>query len=710
MDENDKKDESLINKEKLIENEDSKKTDGENQDNKIQKKDSGPIEDNAPKQQDKEKEEKEIENLYEKFDKERFKVKKKIREISEYLIEKGEELYYLQQNLTNKKQKWTETIYKRCCCCECSKCSCCHCYCCCYKQKFKKYKEKLNNIVDEMIEKETKLEKIPMKLSNENIRNTFWIQHKNFKNFCFFISIEKLKYFCSALCFYFLTIFHFVALSEVHGILLVLFKEIERSLKQYIFKHYDFDKNSEGEEIIKDFYYYLTESNYHDSSQINFNYLSSMFTILVIKKFNTYYNIVFVYLISIVVVTIFSSILLSYDYKSKEQLKENDNYTVWKFIFGFIVPYVIIYTSAGFISLLPNKILDEIYSNKKLSGNLNKLIYINFCIGISVVIKNYINKFWIHSNVSSIYYILLIEILIFAGASSIYLLYLFLLLFITKRKVKKRSNSFSFQRSISLPDVKESDDRSYTFIRSINIDNSIEDFNLDKKKLNPTIKINQTENNENYSIYYLGGYFFIKTNSIYSFITIKGFGNYILSVFKSKKLWLILFLNLCSRIQKLKFKTEYKSKIENIHLLFFNFIFSILFIVVLDSIYLIYITLKKQKFKNQSIENFIMVCLCISFSYVMILSIIFYITDSEPISLYISIVITGSLNYLLNFYYSTQSAEYISLSGIISLSQILFRLIEFSFEPFEKDNDYFWQISFSIAGIISAIIYIKINK
>ena len=560
-----------------------------------------------------------------------------------------------------------------------------------------------------MIEKEKKLEKIPMKFSKENITNTFWIPHQNFKNFCFFISYEKLKYFFSALCFYFLTIFHFLALSEVHGILLVLFKEIERTIKQLIFGHYDF-KNDKGEEIIKDFYYYLTESNYHDSSQINFNYLSSMFTILVIKKFNTYYNIVFVYLISIVFVTIFSSILLSYDYKNKKQLKDNENYSVWKCIFGFIVPYIFIYSFAGFISLLPNKILDEIYSNKKLSGNLNKLIYINFCIGISVVIKNYINKFWIHSNITSIYYILLIEILIFAGASSIYFLYLFLLLFITKKKIKKRSNSFSLFPSIALKEVKESNERSYTYIKRDSTFNIIEDFNQDEKKLNSTIKINQTENNKNYSIYYLGGYFFIETNSIYSFITIKGFGNYILSVFKSKKIWLILFLNLCSRIQKLKFKTEYKNKIENIHLLFFNFIFSVLFIGVLDFIYLIYIKSTKQKFKNQSIENFLMVYLCISFFYVLILSIIFYFTDSEPTSLYISIVITGSLNYLLNFYYSTQSAEYISLSGIISFSQIIFRLIEFCFEPFEKDNDYFWQISFSIAGIISAILYYKINK
>jgi hypothetical protein len=264
---------------------------------------------------------------------------------------------------------------------------------------------------------------------------------------------------------------------------------------------------------------------------------------------------------------------------------------------------------------------------------------------------------------------------------------------------------------MSLLPVKESRERAYTVDQSDITSKYSSNFDISNdKKLSSPKNNKQTTNNDNYSISYFGGYFFIRTNSIYSFITIKGLGNYILSIFKSAKIWLILCINLCSRIQKLKFKTEYKNKIKNIHALFFNFIFSVFFIIVLDLVYLIYINITNQKYKNQSIENFIMVCLCLSFLYVMILSIIYFFKDSEPISLYISIIITGSLNYLLNFYYSTQKAEYISLSGIISISQIIFRIIEFSLEPFEKDNDYFWQISFSFVGIILCIIYIRINK
>jgi hypothetical protein len=458
MDENEGKNEKLIDKkeennngsgenvsqlnteEKLVEkkDEDLIKKDTENKDIKIQKKNSGEIQLNT---------EEEIENLYKELNEKRLKVKEKIKEISEYLIVKGEELYYIEQEFTNKKQRWIKNIYKRCCCCECgnSCCKCCHCFCCCYKKKYIKYKEKINNKVEEIIEKEMKLEKIPIRLSNQNNNYISWIQYEKLKNFCFFISNEKLRYFCSSIGFYFLTIFHFIALSEVHGFLLALFKEIERTLKRYIMKYYDFDKNEKGEDIVKTFYYYLTESNYHDSSQINFNYLSSLFTLFVIKKFNSYYNIALVYLVSIIFVTIFSSILLSYNYYNEKDLKNDDkNYNVWKLIFGFMLPYSFIYIFAGFISLLPNKILDEIYSNEKLSGNLNKLIYINLCIGISVMIKNYINKFWIHLNATSVYYILFFEIIIFAGSSLIYLLYLFLLLFITKKKIKKEEIHFKF--------------------------------------------------------------------------------------------------------------------------------------------------------------------------------------------------------------------------------------------------------------------------
>ena len=87
------------------------------------------------------KEEKEIEDLFIEFNNEGLEVKKKIQEISEYLIEKSEELSYLNEEFTNKKKKWMKKIYKRCCCCKCNCCcECCHCYCCCFREKYKNNK------------------------------------------------------------------------------------------------------------------------------------------------------------------------------------------------------------------------------------------------------------------------------------------------------------------------------------------------------------------------------------------------------------------------------------------------------------------------------------------------------------------------------------------------------------------------------------------
>ena len=82
-------------------------------------------------------------------------------------------------------------------------------------------------------------------------------------------------------------------MSEIHGILLALFKEIERTVKRMVKGHYDFEENEENEDnIVKTFEYFLTSSNFHDSSQINFNYASSLFTLYLLKLINNKYSIV----------------------------------------------------------------------------------------------------------------------------------------------------------------------------------------------------------------------------------------------------------------------------------------------------------------------------------------------------------------------------------------------------------------------------------
>ena len=240
-------------------------------------------------------------------------------------------------------------------------------------------------------------------------------------------------------------------------------------------------------------------------------------------------------------------------------------------------------------------------------------------------------------------------------------------------------------------------------------------------------KNNNSDNNQN-SIDYIGGYLVIQTNMIKSFITFKGFWNYILSVLINPKIGLILCINLCSRIQKLKFKTEYKIRIEDEVWLFLNFLLSFLFYIILYSI--IYLIRYKKcpcnnnkgqneqdineediEKENKDYEKIIIIIFIIEFTFIFIISFIFvFIDDSEhlviDIIIYICIALTGSLNFFLYYYYSIQQEEFITLSGIISLSQLIFRLIEFIFEPFNSKLNYIWQIGSSYIGIFFGILYL----
>lgn len=174
-------------------------------------------------------------------------------------------------------------------------------------------------------------------------------------------------------------------------------KEIGRSIKCHIKDHYDFENN-----IIKDFHYFLTESNYHDSSQINFNYMTSLFSLFIIRLITNKYRIQIIYLISILVISFFSILLIFMEYLSKEKLQkvgdELENYGWLKIIFCFIIPYIIIYSFAGFISLLPNKFLEEYLRKKGITDIQYKLLnygLINLVIGLSLTLKNFFNYYWI---------------------------------------------------------------------------------------------------------------------------------------------------------------------------------------------------------------------------------------------------------------------------------------------------------------------------
>ena len=701
-------------------------------------------------------------------------LRKKVIEISELINDQNKNLCSLRKDFENAKLMWKEKYYERCCCCSWEWCEfnwCCDCfqkcwhYYCCLKDQTKDHKMKIRIKEKEIKRRLKQIENLEEYLSlSEDKKKTS----------------NKISYWF-LLIFCIISIIHFVALSEVHGILLALLKEIVRTSKFYLKGHYDFKEN----DVIKTFMYYLTESNYHDSSQINFNYFSSMFTLLILKSLNFKYRISIMYLISLLVIFSFCSMLLAIDYLDEKQILAKKNYGGWKFTFCFVIPYLFIYTFAGFISLLPNKILIEIYEKEETTSKFIAYIVINIFIGLSVTAKNFFNYYCIgifHFHFSPIANYVLSETLFFLIASIIY--FLFLLIF-NKRinggnltlenqekcnnnneegKGQNIRNNIKNEDSVKVCNKEKDDDNKYDINSKSNKDDGIKIQsisnncinNTDSQKSNDHNKENENDgdadiqgndnkinnidicsifddinsekekyiaknncDNAKYTIDYIGGYLVIRTDYIKTFIEIKGFWKYICTIFKNKKIILILFINFCSRLQKLKFKTEYKSRIKDFKWLFSNYLFSI---IPYSFLFIFLYWIKKNNMDlseyNKSFEIIIQVILILVFIYVLVCSIVFLLIvdrNNKNIDriIYASISLTGSLNYFLYYYYSIQKEEFITLSGIISFSQLIFRLLEYIFEPFDKKNDYYWQIYSSTGGIVlslSYLIYIKINE
>ena len=77
---------------------------------------------------------------------------------------------------------------------------------------------------------------------------------------------------------------------------------------------------------------------------------------------------------------------------------------------------------------------------------------------------------------------------------------------------------------------------------------------------------------------------------------------------------------------------------------------------------------------------------------------------SSPIISFLAISLSGNVNFLFYEYFSTQQVEYTSLSGLISISQTIFRAFEFV--SYEDNVGYAIQSFYSFAGIILCIIYL----
>ena len=147
-------------------------------------------------------------------------------------------------------------------------------------------------------------------------------------------------------------------------------------------------------------------------------------------------------------------------------------------------------------------------------------------------------------------------------------------------------------------------------LNSFYIDENIEK-KLENLKEEEKIEKEELENNKNHDEIivkkenkfpadYILGYLILKSDFSHIIINIKGFGGYLSSILKNWKIWFILFINFCSRAQKLKFKTDFKIEYnENIDLLSLNFLLSYILYVFIIVIICIIEKCKKRQNKEE---------------------------------------------------------------------------------------------------------------
>ena len=570
------------------------------------------------------------------------------------------------------------------------------CFYPCLKDKYKNNERIIKEINDIKEERDALNEKL--ELMSEYYMN----QREKEINKDYFSCISK-----KSLLILIFSIFHFYAIAEINGYLYSLFGEIKRSSDHIFNGYYNTTKN------FSDFF---TNSTLTDSSQINFNYFTSIFTSYFICKF----SIMTLYFFSSLALYGFICLISIFKFLDKESIINNYNYEDKKSIFTLIFYYIAIYFFAGLIALLPYEILKM---NKKI--NSWDLLLMNFFLTFAVIVKNLLhNNFELFKSPSTcgLFYI---------SSSFIYFIYPFIIWFNNKFKDNKNDNdneNIYINNQEDTYNVENNDRNKTNAINYQNDDKSINDESLiefgyddiDEGKIIQMLNINQEQNPNNKSeenekkIYFnpifILGCLIIQFNKFIISITIKGFLSYIWSILSDKKIILIILINLLSRAQKLKFKTIYKNEFsKSIYYLIGNFGLSYL-ILLFFSIYF-YLKVKNKKIvNNQKIlkikECYIINAIIIDDFFVLIFSIL-NIIFANPIFSYLSISIGGNFNFLLYEYYSTIEREYISMSGFISLAQIIFRILELIFEPC-KDYWLRLQIVISILGIIFSLIYFKL--
>ena len=200
------------------------------------------------------------------------------------------------------------------------------------KEEFlKNYENKKN----ELRKKEEEFQK-----SLDDLRKDYIINSNDYTN----TLLDEIE--CENICegflfyiiFFALSIAHFILIAEIQSILFSLERDIYRTF--YFELHEKYDKEDK-----KDFDYYLKDSSRHDTSQINFNYLTSFITDLIVSKT----NISITYLIAVLGIIITLLGVKSFNFLPRELIEKGENYSGLKITY-LILLLVSLYISTSIIS------------------------------------------------------------------------------------------------------------------------------------------------------------------------------------------------------------------------------------------------------------------------------------------------------------------------------------------------------------------------
>ena len=201
-------------------------------------------------------------------------------------------------------------------------------------------------------------------------------------------------------CYIFFSILHFYALSEINGILFALLEEIKKS-SHYLMGDPEYNKD-------KNFYDFFLDLVIYDSSQINFNYLSSLLSNTII----TFIDVSPTYFLCILCNAVLLFFL--YSFHLLELTDKHDNEVIYALKMLFF--YVLIYLFTGIIGLLPFYLIEN-------KNNQMNIVVGNSCLFLGVIIKNVVHILLIKTidNKCTIYWI---KVLLFLLTSLIYFIFL----------------------------------------------------------------------------------------------------------------------------------------------------------------------------------------------------------------------------------------------------------------------------------------------